>query len=503
MELLSKLFDDNLQRSAEICDVSDAKLIFEGGRKLAESLVTISDDEVQGGRSVATIEDMRQESVTEAVQSVDDSYARRKELYVDRVNIAQMLEDQRAYLSMPKWTVKVTGNDIVQEIINDDVDGDGKSLIDLSLDMAVKAMAYRHCFCVVDRTADIPDGLTVADAESLDNPYCYLVDPDDIAVTYKTAKKSVIDTAIIRSMEVLDFIEQDGVRFPKDAELVYTLWTKDSIIRENAKGDRISERPNPLSIVPIVEMEMPNASLIYGMKSEVQACNFLFSLSVASMRTAIYGLLILYTNNKIKEMGTGNGMSICLDPGDSSDIVNTPTDATNTARDRSNDVLQGIREKFRNRQKSNSREVMTQSGESKKQDMIPQEAFLRQMSKIIEKAIIEITEMIQRYFGDKPVDVAVSVPDAFIQASLDEQLAKAKHLEDSYTPVDKYSWMAQKREARRLSVERSMSNDEIALSDEEIGKMAEDRFSVESFNAPIPPQNQEEDEEEDQEEDQE
>jgi len=474
---LQELFTGNVQLCSEYSELNDAKLIYEGGKPLADKLVTISDDETQSGGSTATINEMRQESVTETSQSVDDSYARRKELYVDRVNISQMLEDQRAYLSMPKWNIAVEGNEELQEIVDENTDGDGKSMLDFVLDMSVKAMAYRHCFAIVDREALMAQEISVAEAEDFEKPYAYIIDPTNIAVTYKTRRNAEIETAIIRSYEVVEWEDQDGVKFPKDAEEVYTLWTSNIIRKENAKGEPIGEPiVNPIGSVPIIEMEMPNNSLIYGMKSEVQACNFLFSLSVSSMRTAVYGLLVLFTDSAIKDIGTGNGLGIRLSPGDKAEAINTPTDATNEAKIRSNDVLEGIREKFRNRQRTNSREVITQSGESKKQDMVAEEAFLRQMSKIIEKAIIELVDTFQLYYGGGEVETTVSVPDAFMRTNLSDELAKAKHLEESYSPVDKYAWAAQKREARRLSVERSMSPEEINLSDAEIESIAEERF---------------------------
>lgn len=431
-------------------------------------------DLVRGGKALA--ERIPSLSLNETA----DSKERRQELYVDRVKAHQILQTQRDILAMgAPWRVTIDGSEEIAEIAARGVDGRSQSLLDFCLDGVAIMLAYGECYTVVDRRAAEARDIAEADAEmAYGTPYAYHLTPLEVRAAMFDGDNEIIQAIIASAVDSAPTSESMG--FPTKTEDVYTLWRPDMLLTQDKTGATLREGANPLGFVPIIHSKI-GLSLLENMESEIQACNLLWSMGTVGMSKAIIGMMIAYTNEDLKALNIGMEHVLKLAPGDKMDMQFTPTEAIVEAKKTSDEIQDGIRRAMRDRMWSMSKQVVEQSGASKKMDNLYQEAFSRYLAGKAETMAREIVSMMGQYYSVEP-SVEIVTPRGFMNKDDADVNARVAAL-GMFQPKDAESWAAKHREMRNLLFP-DLAPEKIVASDASLDAASKSAMMPETISTP-------------------
>jgi len=405
----------------------------------------------------------------------EENYKNRQKYAVNLANPSNEVQRQKDVLTLSDFEIK-TDNDKLNQFLQSGVDGGTKTFTQWMIDDVLgTALVYGRCFPVVDR-AILEGPITEAQAEMQDNPYSYVLSPLQVpAWTY--ADNSC--TKLIQAISLVkDVSKVDELGFAEELDDVYTLWRANEI-QVQYESDSMQDvvKANPLGIIPISIFQLKDSffhDIWYSVLTSMQH----FTIASKAGQNQI-GMLIVSSDKAIPQIDVGNFSALRIPEKASSKMEYSSVEGIQKNLDIADMLKSQIGKQLKNNMATMSLETIQQSGVSKKQDQLVQEAFSSYCAHSLVAYAPQVLDLYAAFLGINQYSVDAIIPEEFVSKSLDEDRLRLETLTQSYKPQTAKEYVAWAKETRDLSgIERKMDLETITEDDAEIEAQAQAKFNA-------------------------
>jgi len=434
-----------------LCTWDKYRRMLAGGREIAEKLPKISPSEET------------------------DNYINRLLFAINLASPANELQRQLDILTTSGFEIK-TDNPKMNEFLEGGVDGNAKTFTQWLIDdVLYYGLAYGSCFPVIDRQRVEVEQLTIAQAEQLPNPYGYVLTPMQVQA-WKFASPS--EKSIIRAIsKVMDVSCYCDFGFPSGESAFYTLWDTDYVALYNDKGEKVEERMSQLSMHNMTYFEL-SESFFHDIWDALITSMQHFTIASKAGQNQI-GLLVVSSNTPIPQVDVGNNAGLRIPEKGTATMISSPVEGIQKNLDISQLLRDQISRQLKNNMVSMSISRVEQSGESKKQDNLVQEAFSHYLANQLVSFAPQVLDRFAEYLAIDSYSIDAFIPEQFVSKSLEEDRLQAQYLSSEFRPQTATQYKAWTKALRDLSgIEGKMSADELTADDIEIEAQAQSKFDL-------------------------
>ena len=410
-----------------------------------------------------------------SAEESDANFKLRVDGGADKVNLAQSLQSQEDILSLAGISYEIK-NDTIAEMMQMPVTHDGKSLMQFIINDALhQALAYGKAFIVVDRNPII-DGLTRAEAEILNSPpYAYTVPPVSVPATMYDAGGQ-LEGLIVKSKMIDPSVEMNGYR--TETMQVWSDWRSGTIVTQNEKGEVLQSVETQIDVLPVIEWKL-NQSFFKNLYGPTIQCLQHWSMASTGGQKAIFGLPVVFSNQKLKQMDVGTGKGLQLNKDDKFEVHNTSAEIIKANEELSEKDQAFINFQLHQRIEEGASVYSSSkaSGVSKARDKDSQEAFSAYLGTEIAQMLPRVVGLFGKYMGIDEVETVVTLPEKWVIQDPAEDREKAKAVSLDYSPQTEGQFVAAEKIKRKyFGLEDVMTADAISQDDEDLEKMAPSRM---------------------------
>lgn len=399
----------------------------------------------------------------------------RQSLAIDFADISGEIQRQIDILTLSGLSIEVEDNEKLSAVFAADdgrgVDGQGSTLIHFMLnDILSPALTYGRCYPIVDRTFLTP-GLTEFQAEQMENPYGYVLNPLEVPAWQWTSTLKTEFKSVITKTHEMTHKDIDG--FADGEEDFFTQWTWEMTLKENEKGDQIAAVPNLIKKVPILVFDL-RQSFLKNLWNPVMAMLEHFSLASIGGASQIYGMPIVFSDAAATTIDAGFNKALSLPEKARFEIHNTPVEGIKYNAEFAEIIKDHINKLLKNSMRSMTVGGVQQSGISKKMDQIGQEQFSHFLAHEIERFAPRLVNLFALYLTPDKLEnkVITNIPEQFVMRDREEDRKDAEFLSTKFKPTTDAQLRAATQTIRELTgIEENMTAEEIRKDNDEIDSL--------------------------------